>query len=174
MSLVQIKPVVDKFVSDENNDMLVIKGGWGVGKTYFWQDTIKKAAGGGNTGRRFYAYVSLFGINSLEELRNSILAAKVDSKDAGAGDGLSAFLSGLKQLAKGVEGVPALREWTGGMAGTALFMTLKDTLVCFDDIERKGDGLATKDLLGLASLLKEQRNCKIAFILNDGGLSEEE
>jgi hypothetical protein len=178
MSLAQIKPVVEKFILDDHNDLLVIKGGWGVGKTYFWQDMIRKAvdrAGGSNQiGRRFYAYVSLFGVNSLEELKNSILAARVDSKAAGTEDGISAFISGLKQLVKGAENVPALREWTGGMAGTALFLLLKDTLICFDDIERKGDGLATKDLLGLASLLKEQRNCKIAFILNDGSMEDEE
>lgn len=174
MSLAQIKPVVEKFISDDHNDLLVIKGGWGVGKTYFWQDMIGKAGEGDKIGRRFYAYVTLFGVNSLEELKNSILAARVESKSAGAEDGVSAFFSGLKQLVKGAENVPALREWTGGMAGTALFLLLKDTLICFDDIERKGDGLATKDLLGLASLLKEQRNCKIAFILNEGGMPEEE
>lgn len=174
MALAQIKPVVEKFIRDDHNDMLILKGGWGVGKTYFWQDMIRKAGGDARTGRRYYSYVSLFGINNLEELRNSILAARVDSKAASAEDTVSALVSGLKQLGKGLEGVPILREWTGGMAGTALFMLLKDTLICFDDIERKGDGLATKDLIGLASLLKEQRNCKIAFILNDGSMSPEE
>jgi len=174
MSLAQIKPVVEKFIADDHNDLLVIKGGWGVGKTYFWQDMIRKAGEGEKTGRRYYAYVTLFGVNSLEELKNSILAARVESKAVGTEDGVGAFFSGLKQLVKGAENVPALREWTGGMAGTALFLLLKDTLICFDDIERKGDDLATKDLLGLASLLKEQRNCKIAFILNDGSMEDKE
>ncbi len=175
MSLSQIRPVDDKFISDNHNDLLVIKGGWGVGKTYFWQDIIRRASAAKSIGRTYYSYVSLFGINSLEDLKNSILAARVGSKSANTEDGIKAVLAGAKQLLKGAENAPFLREWTGGMASTALFLLLaKDTLVCFDDIERRGDGLATKDLLGLASLLKEQRNCKIVFILNDGSMPEDE
>jgi hypothetical protein len=46
-------------------------------------------------------------------------------------------------------------------------------LICFDDIERRGDGLTVKDIFGLASMLKEQRGCKVVLIMNDEGLDEE-
>lgn len=174
MSLARIRPVVERFVSDHGNDMLVIKGGWGVGKTYFWQDMIRKAGDEQKIGHSYYSYVSLFGINSLEELKNSMLASRIESSSTNAEGGVRAFLNAGKQLLKDAENVPFLREWTGGMASTALFLLMRDTLICFDDIERKGDELATKDIIGLASLLKDQRNCKIVFILNEGTMLEED
>jgi hypothetical protein len=174
MSLAQIRPVVEQFVSDKEKDMLVIKGGWGVGKTYFWQNLIRKSSGEGKIGYRYYAYVSLFGINSLEELKNSILASRIESKSVNAEGSIRTVLTNAKQLLKDAENMPLLREWTGGMASTVLFLRMKETLICFDDIERMGDGLDTKDVIGLASLLKDQRNCKIAFILNEGTMLEDE
>lgn len=35
-------------------------------------------------------------------------------------------------------------------------------------MERKGKGLEVKDILGLISLLKEQKKCKVVLLLNDG------
>lgn len=220
MSLEHIRPAIQQFIADSHNDLLILKGGWGVGKTFFWQDLIRQAAdthagdhaqtdfrplrslsrillrarqrsdsnspikaslfnGKGEDrtpliGHQYYSYVSLFGINSLEELKNTIIASRVESSTINSGDGSRELFAGAKQLLKGLEQIPVIREWTGGLASTALFLLLKDTLICFDDIERRGNQLDTKDLLGLASLLKEQRNCKIAFIMNEGTLSEED
>jgi hypothetical protein len=41
-------------------------------------------------------------------------------------------------------------------------------LICIDDLERKGAGLSVKDVLGLVSLLKEQKKCQVVILLNDG------
>lgn len=49
---------------------------------------------------------------------------------------------------------------------------MKDTLICFDDIERRGKSLTINHIFGLTSLLKEQHNCKIVFILNDSKLED--
>ena len=48
------------------------------------------------------------------------------------------------------------------------FLSLDEVLVCIDDLERKGNGLDTKDVMGLVSHLKEQKNCKVVLLLNDG------
>lgn len=37
-----------------------------------------------------------------------------------------------------------------------------------------GEGLAAKDVLGLISFLKEERNCSVALLLNDGALKPSE
>ena len=51
------------------------------------------------------------------------------------------------------------------------FLTLEKTVICIDDFERKGDNIATQDVLGLISQLKEQKKCKVVLILNDESLS---
>ena len=55
-----------------------------------------------------------------------------------------------------------------------MFALVRDYLVCLDDFERRGDNLNPRDVLGLVSFLREQRNCKVALILNDARLGDEE
>ena len=49
-----------------------------------------------------------------------------------------------------------------------------ERIICFDDLERKGDNLKIKDFLGFVNLLKEQRNCKVVLILNNNAFDGEE
>jgi hypothetical protein len=51
---------------------------------------------------------------------------------------------------------------------------VRDQLVCLDDLERRGKDLRPNDVLGLVSFLSEQRNCKVALILDDEGLDDTE
>lgn len=44
---------------------------------------------------------------------------------------------------------------------------ITERIVCFDDLERKGEKLRIVDILGLATLLAERRKCKVVIILND-------
>jgi hypothetical protein len=174
MSLPHIEAVVQKFIFDNHNDLLVIKGGWGVGKTFFWQRLIAKSRKEKRSAKPYYSYVSLFGVNSLEDLKNTIFAAREDANAVSSNRGLKQLSSAARELAKQAEQIPILREWTGGMASQAIFMLLRETLICIDDIERRGNDLDIKDVMGLASLLKEQRDCKIVFIMNDGGFTTDE
>lgn len=173
MSLEQIKAVTENFISDTHNELLVIKGKWGAGKTFFWRALIEESQRKKCIGRDYYSYVSLFGINSLEELNNSILASRVDSNPNIIQQKLDTLTANLKSLAKGLENIPAIRDYTGGMISAFLHHLLDNTLVCFDDLERRGDGLAIKDVFGLASVLKEQRGCKVALIMNEEGLDDD-
>ena len=54
------------------------------------------------------------------------------------------------------------------------FMSIKDTLICIDDLERKGKNLSIKDIFGLLSFLKESHNCKVIFICNSDCLSDDD
>lgn len=50
----------------------------------------------------------------------------------------------------------------------------KDTLVCLDDFERlSNSNISPEEVLGFISLLKEENNCKIVLILNEGMLTKE-
>ena len=50
------------------------------------------------------------------------------------------------------------------------FLTIRDQIVCIDDLERRGQRLAVGGVLGLVSFLREQRACKVVLILNDEAL----
>jgi hypothetical protein len=50
------------------------------------------------------------------------------------------------------------------------FSTIKNQIICIDDLERRGQELSVQDVLGLISFLRERRDCKVALILNDEAL----
>ena len=62
----------------------------------------------------------------------------------------------MKELPYIKSAAPAIEAWS--------FMSVSDSLICIDDLERKGSSLELKDVLGLISLLKEQKKCKVKEI----------
>lgn len=144
--------------------VLSINGKWGVGKTHFWN----KFRSSELSDEKNLAYVSLFGKENIQDIRTDIILqiSKKDSYINSVGGAISNVKSsfGLKD-----------EEVNFGLSGSVIssMMTLlkkkdfKDVIVCFDDFERLSDKLDMKDILGLISELKEQKNCKVALILND-------
>ena len=53
------------------------------------------------------------------------------------------------------------------------FLTIRNMVICLDDIERRGKNLPVRDVLGLVSSLKERKGCKVSLILNDEALEED-
>ncbi len=50
------------------------------------------------------------------------------------------------------------------------FSLVERTVICIDDLERRGNNLTLTEVLGLVSHLRENRNCKVAIIMNDEAL----
>ena len=67
----KVKSSLDSFLVDKT-PVLVLKGAWGVGKTYFWNEYIKENISNKRANQIAYSYVSLFGLNSLEQLKTKI------------------------------------------------------------------------------------------------------
>ena len=51
-------------------------------------------------------------------------------------------------------------------------MYVSNSLICIDDLERKGNALSSKDILGIVSQLKEQKKCKVVLLLNEASISD--
>jgi hypothetical protein len=62
----------------------------------------------------------------------------------------------------------------GNAIAKSAFLLVREQLICFDDLERSGKELKARDVLGLASFLKEQRKCKVVLLLNDEALGGDE
>lgn len=78
-SLNKLKEQIFEFLAKEPTEeptqigeVLAIRGAWGVGKTYAWNVFLKEAKNKNKIALKKYSYVSLFGINSLDELKFSI------------------------------------------------------------------------------------------------------
>ncbi len=54
------------------------------------------------------------------------------------------------------------------------FATVRNCIVCLDDLERKGNEFSVKDILGLVSFLQEERSCDVVIIFNDKELPDKD
>lgn len=176
MAIDQVKKRIKELVSDDANNLLIIRGSWGVGKTHFWNETIGELFDGQknrNKRKRKYCYVSMFGISDIESVKNQIAGSYFI--DMGVSTRRRTVLSWFSQqnvdgVHNLIKSVPYLGVLPVGLATALAFSAVKNAVICFDDIERKSESLNMKDLLGLAASLKELRNCKVVFILNEDQL----
>lgn len=179
MSVKQVQKHIKSFLLTDKPEVMVIKGAWGVGKTFSWKIFLQENKNELKLPQ--YSYVSLFGISSLESLKYSLFESSITSGMIGS----EPTLETAKQNAVGVidklsrkgfhwfMSAPVLKSFSSNFE-SLLFMSLQKTLIVIDDLERKGDGLKTRDVLGLISLLKEQRSCKVVLLLNEGSTGIEE
>jgi hypothetical protein len=178
MTTTLVTAEIARFLKSTLPEVLCIKGKWGVGKTFAWRQFLGQASSSGSIGLGHYAYVSLFGLNSLDALKNAILENSVNSKQVGDGpslDAFEAFVRGTGVLAGKAAQLSALlgKKDAGEALARAMFLSVKKRIVCIDDLERVGSAPELRDVLGLASMLKEERQCKVVLLLNDEQLAGE-
>lgn len=182
MSTAIVKSEIERFLKSPAPEILCISGKWGVGKTFAWQRYLGEAEEVRQLAMSRYAYVSLFGLNSLSELRNVIVENTVIAEGTKSLPDARTLHSTLRLGEKFIRKSRPLVEIATGFfkikdAGDALyraaFLTVRKQLICFDDLERAGPSLTSNDVFGLVSMLREQRDCKIVLLLNKDAISEE-
>lgn len=73
MSMTSAIEEINRFLGSETPEVLCISGRWGVGKTYAWKECLRVLENNsGHKGLRRHSYVSLFGLNTIDDLKLSI------------------------------------------------------------------------------------------------------
>ena len=179
MSTEQVKNEIRRFLKAEDKLALCLSGKWGVGKTHTWDILLTAAFKDATVRPPRYAYVSLFGLETLSHVRRSVFENTVEAGAFSEKERLEATFSSvserLAQLSSKwragigmIRGIPVVADY-GGLV-EAGFLDVRNQIVCFDDLERMSDGLDLKDVLGLISFLKEKKNCKVVLLLNSEAL----
>ena len=179
MSIKLVEDEIRRFLSSSEPEVVCITGQWGVGKTFAWNRYLRDARTKNQISLKRYSYVSLFGINSLDDLKYSIFENTVDTPSIGSAPTAETMRSNMiyaagawvRKLAVRAKQTPVLNNYLGGIM-PMWFAAVGETVVCIDDFERRGEGLAVRDTLGLVNNLKELKKCKVCLILNDEALEE--
>ncbi|MDH2567947.1 P-loop NTPase fold protein [Acinetobacter baumannii] len=156
----RLKELLENNIRNEKiGTAIAITGPWGVGKTFFWKKFIEK-----NNFKRKYVYVSLFGLQSLGDLKTHIYS-NIENNHS------------TLEIPRWIRGLPAIFKDTrvshfGLSTSTKIFDSLmfsqvKDAIICFDDFERLSNKLDIKDVMGLANYLKLEKNCQVILILDE-------
>lgn len=185
----RLKDALEKNIKHENVGIAIaITGSWGVGKTYFWNEFLKDVTHKELEDKknlyyeasrvdyksifdcRKYAYISLFGIENLSDLKNAICTklalnpyAKSDTSKWEFSQIIKNTVAQFRDIKVSQYGVIASAK----ILESLLFLQVKDAIICFDDFERISNKLDIKDVMGLANQLKLEKNCQIILILDE-------
>ena len=187
MSVAFAKKALQRFLSDPEPEVLCIKGNWGVGKTYAWNEAVKEAVSIKTLKLRKYAYVSLFGIKDSSDILQSVFALAENTYPSENKTVVPKNIIGynLHEMELGKKfrsllgfasehvSVPHIAG-LGGVARAVLSSFVGDTLVCIDDFERKGKSVTVNEIMGVIAQLRDARRCKVVLILNEDSLDEKE
>ena len=182
MSVRVTKAVLKDFLTNAETNVLALTGAWGTGKTYAWREAL--LAHKKDIQFKNYCYISLFGINTMAELRMALFTKSVAVATLGAKvdfDTVNEHWGSMtKDWMKGQYGrfAPLFKSLPHGSTVSLGLETLapsvvRDTLVCFDDFERQTT-IKAEDVLGLITELREERGCKVALIFNAEQLREKD
>lgn len=193
------------FLSAHEPMIVALSGRWGAGKTTYWGRFAARNAKILEEKFSRYAYVSLFGMSDLRDVRAAVFEQAVPLDQIAEGASPLSLRRNAAQLEvfaeKGAAQELGRRPWRvacrwletrfrrtssvfaalpklrdlGPLIQSATFLSVRHHLVCIDDLERRGAGLRLRDVLGLATNLREQRKCSVLIILNtDGFLGEDD
>lgn len=179
MSVTNVREAIERFLTDKKPQVLCIRGAWGTGKTYTWDHVLETVAQAKYKKIAFdnYAKVSLFGLNTLQEIKREVfqstrpvskIGKEFDPKD----------LKDLYNSGKSSNLLfKALSVWSENAMDAAIevaSLLARNQLICIDDLERKGADLRSVDVLGFISHLRDVRKCSVALLLNEEQLEDKD
>jgi len=176
LTLEIVQARLDRLLAEGTPKVAMLTGDWGSGKTYQWKQALERSAR--KEGHPRYAYVSLFGLASLAEVRKRITeeiisAIRLPGRSDTLGEAVEGGAIGLKpmQILKILPVIPYLGRLES-LAQELSFATVRDAVICLDDLERAPNTLRLADVFGLASFLKEERRCRVLLISNQKKLGD--
>jgi len=161
-------------IDKKSSFAIALTGEWGIGKTQFWNNFKTKHYD--QFKLRKYAYVSLFGIDSLESLKYEIAVKthKVDQSEDRMQGAKSLFNKALDTVdLSSIQGKGLSLNIGKSLITSALSSLVSNTVICIDDVERISDSLSLKDVMGLVNDLKLEKNCQVIIILHEAKASEQ-
>lgn len=172
-----IEELVGNYLKLNTDYALFITGKWGIGKTYYYNNTLApliknteiKNCEENSISKFRPIYISLFGIKTIEDLQTQILLSIY--KINGHKKKLAASI--VSACARGATSFFNVNIETDGITSSILEVRgFEDLVLCFDDIERKDDNLGLKEFAGYISLLLENYSAKIILIANEDKITD--
>ncbi len=169
-----VESILDYIRSDYTDYAIMINGEWGSGKTYFWNNKIRKKIDSTSLNGKQYTtiYMSLYGISNLEEISKKIFIETTQLMDKN----LRKYMNSHGQTS-----IPEYAKTGLDMANLfgvsqsedkldyAKFFSTDDKVLCFDDLERANVDVI--DILGYINNFVEHDHIKTIIICNEKELS---
>ena len=169
-----VESILDYIRADYTDYAIMINGEWGSGKTYFWNNKIRKKIDSMQLNGKQYTtiYMSLYGISNLEDISKKIFMETTQIMDKS----LRRYMD-----ANGQTTIPEYAKTGLDMANLfgvsqneerinySEFFSTDDKVLCFDDLERANVDVI--DILGYINNFVEHDHIKTIIICNEKELS---
>ena len=149
-SKVDIEKRLEEILKRKVGTCIVLDGEWGVGKTTFWKNFSNEKF------KENSVYVSLFGKESIQEIKQEISLKFYYKKNKVVSKALEKYKTGIFSFFTKRFADNKIAEFSLIMLDSLYTNKYKDTIICFDDFERISNKINLKDVLGLISEYKEQ------------------
>lgn len=163
----EIECVIAEYLKNPKAEYAVmIDGEWGSGKTYFLTHSlmrIMETIDMGKDKRRKYAYVSLYGAKSIDEVSKEIVFqcfGKKHKKKVETADAVMETASNILTASLGAVNIDLSK-----IKETLAKIDINNWIICFDDLERCC--LPISEMLGYINRLVEHNNCKVIVLANE-------
>ncbi|USL15811.1 P-loop NTPase fold protein [Bacillus thuringiensis] len=157
-----IDSILDYIERDKTSYAILLNGKWGSGKTYFWENVLKEKI------EKKTIYVSLYGINSTEEISKRIALGRWENvqklNESKLGGRMTELAKATFGILKSVE-IPFVKEMTLPKIDFDQFFDYTNTVLCFDDLERAS--IDINDVLGYINNFVEHDGIKVILIANE-------
>ena len=163
------------FNQENNGNVIMLSGVWGAGKTHFWKNNIEPKLEKLSEQKKAYVYISLYGKENIESIKNEILLKAYESvkkentifkRTASVFNTTTKYLPSLSLFGAKIELDSINSFFVSKKANEAKEYLLDGGLICVDDFERKSENILLNDLFGLFTQLSQDMKCKIVLILN--------
>ncbi len=154
---------------------IMLNGEWGSGKTYFWNNKLRSRLESIRIGEKKYKtiYMSLYGINSLEEISKKIfietnpnisksLKKFVDTRE---GNLIPEYVKTGLDMAN----LFGSTSFSSDKVDFSKIFSIDDKILCFDDLERANVDVI--DILGYINNFVEHDGIKTILICNEKELA---
>ena len=169
-----VESILDYVRADYTDYAIMINGEWGSGKTYFWNNKIRKKIDSLQlNGKRYTTiYMSLYGISNLEDISKKIFIETTQLMDKNMRKYMNATgQQSIPEYAKTGLDMANLFGVTqsGDKVDYSKFFSTDDKVLCFDDLERANVDVI--DILGYINNFVEHDHIKTIIICNEKELA---
>ncbi len=166
-----LHPIIEgitNYINMNTSGALMITGYWGCGKTYFMKNEVIPQVK--EKLHKEIIIVSLFGLNHVNEIPERVLYAYCNALDNSNSSFNWRTISNKVGLL--LKNSPKLNEFVdlnkifGKGEGLYNFIS-KDTIICFDDLERILNSIDVNEVLGAINQLVENLQYKVIVVANE-------
>ena len=169
-----VESILDYIRADYTDYAIMINGEWGSGKTYFWNNKIRKKIDSLTFNGKKYTtiYMSLYGISNLEDISKKIFIETTQLMDKG----MKKYMTTNEKLTIPEYAKTGLdmahffgAKQVKGQIDYSQFFSTDDKVLCFDDLERANVDVI--DILGYINNFVEHDHIKTVIICNEKELA---